>query len=621
MRSGEARLAIDCGSATTTAVVAWPDGRWFPLQFDGEPALSSAVYLSDDGTVLTGQRAWQSAVTDPRRFIPAPRRSAEQTLTVAGTEVDALDLVVATLRRVAAEAQQAVGVAVEDVRVVVPAGWGPRRRTWLRHAAHRAGLPQPRLVEAPVAVAGQLLTEGVQLPVASFFVVCDVGATAEASVLRRGPAGFEVLATLTDPDAGGSAIDDALTAMLVPAATGRTGEQADRWGLTASVQAGKHALAHHPAVTVPLPSGPAAVLNAALLDQAARPALDRVAELTVEAIAAAEVDRADVVGIFCAGGVAHMPLLQKTLSEATGITPVVAADPHLAAVRGAADVGAVAVGGDAVAQEPAVVPPVRRAAAVAVPGFASLALVAQFLLTPEWMGGILGVIPATAMLNWGELAMAAVFALIACLGAGTVIASAIAARNAADHSPPGVQTGTGILAAASMGSGIAGMYAVVGSLYIETAVGPFLRWALLPIAPIIAVAAMMALVAARQWRTPRGGWSQLLAFPTSSVLTAAAGMLCIQYSLTAARWPDMILFIDITGRLGGLLLGAGTIMAIVRQPLLRLILGAPMAVITAALVSPRATGILGVIYAIAVAVWWIRQLWTRILRPHPHLHA
>lgn len=290
--------------------------------------------------------------------------------------------------------------------------------------------------------------------------------------------------------------------MLVAAATDRTGEQAQRWDLTASVQAGKHALAHHAAVTVPLPSGPAAVLNAALLDQAARPALSRVAELTVEAIAAAEVDRAGLAGIYCAGGVAHMSLLEKTLSEATGITPVVLADPNLAAVRGAADVGAVQVGGDAVAQEPAVVPPVRRAAAIAIPGFASLALVAQFLLSSEWRGGILGVIPATAILNWGELAMAAVFALIACLGAGTVIASAIAARNPTDHSPPGVQTGTGILAAASMGSAIAGMYAVVASLYIETAVGPFLRWALLPIAPIIAVAAVLALIAARHGAHP-----------------------------------------------------------------------------------------------------------------------
>ncbi|MEH0934435.1 Hsp70 family protein [Micromonospora psammae] len=599
--------------------MAWPDGRWIPLQFDGEPALSSAVFLADDGNVLTGQRAWQAGIAEPQRFIPSPRRSAEQMLTVAGADVDTLDLVAATLRRVAGEAQQAVGVAVEDVRVVVPAGWGPRRRTWMRHAAHRAGLPQPRLVEAPVAAAGHLVSTGAQLPVGAFLVVCDVGAAAEVSVLRRGPTGFEVLATLADPDAGGSAIDQALANMLAGAATGSAGEQGQRWALAASVQAAKHALTHHAAVTVPLPTGPAAVLNGGLLEQAAQPVLTRVAELTVEALAAAEVDRADIAGLYCVGGVAQMPALEKTLAQTTGITPVVAADPNLAAVHGAADAGSTQAGDAAPEDQSATVPPVRRAVAIAVPGFASLALVAQFLLTPEWRGGVLGVIPATAVLNWGELAMAAVFALIACLAAGTVIASAIAARNTADHSPPGVQTGTGILAAASMGTAVAGMYAVVGSLYIATAVGPFLRWALMPIAPIVVVAAVLALVAARQWRTPRGGWSQLLSFPTSSVLTAAAGMLCIQYSLTADRWPDMILFIDITGRLGGLLLGAGTIMAVVRQPLLRLILGAPLAVITAALVSPRASGILGVIYAIAVAVWWLRQLWARILRPHPRL--
>jgi hypothetical protein len=37
----------------------------FPLLFNGEPVLSSAVFLSDDGTVLTGQRAWQVAAGEP----------------------------------------------------------------------------------------------------------------------------------------------------------------------------------------------------------------------------------------------------------------------------------------------------------------------------------------------------------------------------------------------------------------------------------------------------------------------------------------------------------------------------------------------------------------------------
>ncbi|MEV0810851.1 Hsp70 family protein [Micromonospora sp. NPDC050200] len=601
--------------------MAWPDGRWSPLLFDGEPALSSAVFLAADGDVLTGQGAWQAAVGEPERFIPAPRRSPEQTLTVGGVGVDALDLIVATLRRVAGEAQHAVGGPLDDVRLVVPAGWGPRRRTWLRQAAHRAGLPQPRLVEAPVAVAGHLLATGVQLPVGSFLVVCDVGAGAEVTVLRRGPAGFEVLSTLADPTAGGDAIDHALTSTLADAGPGSPGGQGQWWALTASVRAGKHALADHAAVTVPLPAGPAVVWNGVLLEQAAQPVLERVAALTVEAIAAAEVDSASIIGVYCVGGVARMPLLEKTLTEVTGVDPVVVADPGLAAVRGAADAGAAEATGGVPVEEVSPVPPVRRAVAIAIPGFASLALVAQFLLTPEWMGGILGVIPPTALLNWGELAMAAVFAMIASLGAGTVIASAIAARDPAGPTAPGVQTATGILASVSLGSAIIGMYAVVGSVYIGTAVGPFLRWALLPVAPIVAVAAVLALVAARQWRVPRGGWSQLLAFPTGSVVTATAGMLCIQYSMTADRWPNMILFIDVTGRVGGALLGIGTIMAVVRQPVLRLILGAPMAVITAALVGPGASGILGVIYAIAVTAWWIRQLWTRILRPDRQPHT
>jgi hypothetical protein len=221
-----------------------------------------------------------------------------------------------------------------------------------------------------------------------------------------------------------------------------------------------------------------------------------------------------------------------------------------------------------------------------------------------------------AWLNWGELAMAAVFAMIASLGAGTVLASALAARPTTTPVSPGSQIGTGILASASLAVAVAGMYAVIGSLYISQPVNGYLRWALLPVAPVAAAATVMALVAARQWRIPQGGWSRLLAFPTGSVVTAGLGMLLIQYSVTADRSPDMVLWIDIAGRVGGALLGVGTVMAVVSQPVLRLILGAPLAVIAAALVSWPATGMLGAIYAVAVAVWWLRQLWTRLLRPH-----
>ncbi|MEV0428305.1 Hsp70 family protein [Micromonospora sp. NPDC050495] len=574
--------------------------------------MPSAVLLSPGGETVTGHQAWQAAATAPDRFIPAPRQPPDQRLRVAGQDVDPLDLTAATLRRVNHEAQQVAGHEIEDVRLVVPAGWGPRRRTWMRHAAHRAGLPQPTLIEAPIAVAGHLLATGVQLPVGAFIAVCDVGAGAEVSVLRRGPAGFEVLATLADPAAGGTAIDDALAGLLA----GTSPDQGDgeRWALIASVRTGKHALAEHVAVTIPQPQGPAVVLHTGLLEQAAHPILHRAAHLTTETIAAAEIKPEDLAGLYCVGGVARMPLLQKTLTETTGITPVVLTDPALAAARGAADTGATdATAGQSPGEEP--VPPVRRAIAIAVPGFASLGLISQFLLTPEWNGSLWY---KWALLNWGELAMAAVFAVIASLGAGTVLASTIAAHTSltpGKPAHPGPQTGTGILASASLGVAVTGMYAVLASLYIGDPVGGFLRWTLLPIAPIIAAAAVMALIAARQWRTPPGGWSKLLAFPTGSVITAGLGMALIQYSLTADRWPTMVLWIDLAGRVGGLLLGIGAVMAVVSQPILRLILGAPLAVITAALVSWPASGILGVTYAIAVAGWWLRQLWARLLRP------
>ncbi|MFJ2081303.1 Hsp70 family protein [Micromonospora chokoriensis] len=556
---------------------------------------------------VKGQAAGQSAA-----FIPGPRHPVEDA-TAGEAGGDALEVAASPLRRVAAEAERVVGQPVRDVRVVVPAGWGPRRRTWMRQVAHRAGLPQPRLVEAPVAVAEYLLTTGVRVPVGAFLVVCDVGAGAEVTVLRRGPAGFEVLATLADAAAGGTAVDHALADALIGASTG-DGQGASRASVGDSVRVAKEALVSHPAVTVTLPDRPPVIANSAMLDEAVRPVAWRVAQLTHETIAAAELTVGDLSGIYCVGGSAQLPHLAAAIAEHTGTAPIVVPEPGLVAARGAADVGAVDTG--TVERMEVPVPPVRRAAAIAVPGFASLTLIWQCLLTAE-QHRVLGVHYSVSV-NWGEFTMAAVMALLACLAAGTVLGSLIAARSPT----PGTRTeggriSVGILAAVSLGVAIAGLYAVVSSQYFGMPVGPYLKWALWPVAPVSVMAVAMAVVAARQWRAPHGGWSALLAAPTGSVVAATLGMGLIQYSLTADRWPDRILWIDTAGRIGGFLLGVAVVMAVVTPLMFRLILAAPVAVICAAIVSRRAAGMLGVIYAIAVATWWATRLWSRVLRPAP----
>ncbi|MFK3980588.1 Hsp70 family protein [Micromonospora sp. NPDC050397] len=584
--------------------------------FDGAVVLPSSVLVHPGGEVLTGQHAWQAAVEHPDRFLVAPLRSGTQQVNVGGRDVEVMDLVAATLRRVAEEATRVAGSPADDVRLVVPAGWGPRRRTWMRHAAHRAGLGQPRLIEAPVAVAERLLATGTQLPVGSFIAVADIGAGSEVTVLRRGPAAFEVLSTLNDPDAGGFAIDQALVATLTPGDSSPE-PNGSSLAMFASIRTAKEALSHHPAVTVPMPTGPALIVNSPLLEQATRAIPDRIAQLTTEAMDAAEVPADRLTAVYCVGGGAAMPSVERAIAERLDQPPVVLTDPALAAVLGAADAGATGPGTTQSVELPPI-PPIRRAAAIAVPGLASLGLIAQFLLTATWSNGsrIHRGPSFYVTVNWGELAMAALFAVIGCLGAGTILASLIAARGTTnDPSNPGGQMGTGILAGASLGVAIAGMYAIVSSLYFGLDVDPYLRWALVPVAPVVAMAAVAALIATRQWRTPHNGWSDLLAFPTGSVLTAATGMALVQYSMTADRWPNMVLWIDIAGRVGGLLLGIGAVLAMVSTLVLRIVLAAPIAVISAAIVSWRAVGILGVVYALTVAFWWIRRLWPLIPRP------
>lgn len=643
MQPGEPRLAIDYGTVSTVAVLAWPDGRWLPLTFDGGPVLSSAVRVTPVGDVVTGQDAWRHAVTAPDGFVPAPLRAGTGSVVLNGTELAVQALVAATLRRVAAEATRVAGMSVTDVRMVVPAGWGPRRRTWLRQAAHQAGLGQPRLVEAPIAAADHVLACGVQVPVGAFLLIADAGAGFEVTLLRRGPAGFEVLSTLADADAGGYRIDDLLTAWMlgqghgepvagstpVPNHAGGSagGRDGAWWAVMASTRIAKEALSQQVAVTVPLPApAPAVILASATVEDLARPALKRAAELTAEAITAAEITTQQVTGIYCIGAGTTMPTVAQSLGEQVAMVPVVVPEPGMAAVLGAVEAGAARTPTDAPPSPLPPVPPLRRAAALLVPGLASFALLAHFLFSASYsVGGRTYRSPhfyVTA--NWGELTLAAALALVTCLAGGSLLGTLLAR---AEQSRPDrraqqpsaeAQVGTGILAAAAVGVAIAGLYAVFTALYFGVDITAPLRWALYPLAPIAAVALVVAVIAARRVRTPVQGWDAYLAFPLSSVIAAAAGMLLLQYAMSTERPPNLETVIDLTGRLGGLLIGVAAATALARTLVVRLLIAAPLGLFLAAIVSWPATGVIAVIYTVAVTLWWARRLWDLIRNPTGH---
>jgi hypothetical protein len=372
-------------------------------------------------------------------------------------------------------------------------------------------------------------------------------------------------------------------------------------------------------VLLPPPALPV-VLSAATVQECATPVAQRCAELAAAAVTAADLTPERLAGVYCIGGTAALPPVPAAIGERLGVPVQVLPDPGFVAVLGAAQAGAHA-GPGAVSAPPdaAAEPAWRRSVSWAVPGVASLALLLHALLGASFQNGTRQFprVGFYVLVAWGELAMAALFALVACLGAGSFFAAALAHDRRDDaRTSPGSRVAGGILAAAASGAAIAGMYGVLAGFYLRVDVGRALGWTLWPVAPVAVIAVVVAVVAARGWRTPVGGWDGLFGFSPVSVLTAAAGMAMMQYSLHTARPPDWAVWIDLAGRGGGVLFGVGLACALVATAALRLVVAVPVTVFVLLIAgTASSTEVLGVIYTIAVTVWYARRLWGLLRSP------
>ncbi|MBN1172522.1 MAG: Hsp70 family protein, partial [Micromonosporaceae bacterium] len=206
-------LGIDFGTSNTVAMVRVGDGRIRPLLFDGSPLLPSAVYLTAEGRVLVGRDAERNARMDPGRYEPNPKRRIDDgQVLLGGAELSVPALFGHVLARVGEEARRQLGGPPAQVRLTHPARWGERRRSVLVEAARLAGLPAPRLVPEPVGAASYFTAMlGTAVPVGRSLAIYDLGGgTFDATVVRRTPAGFEVLAEEGLADIGGLDFDHAI---------------------------------------------------------------------------------------------------------------------------------------------------------------------------------------------------------------------------------------------------------------------------------------------------------------------------------------------------------------------------------------------------------------------------
>jgi hypothetical protein len=622
--TGMPSLVIDYGAAVTQAVLIRPDGSWVVLQFDGGWGLSSAVHVSA-GAVAVGAQAWRHAATDPNGFALSPLQAGTGQVEVGGVTVDVAELAAATLRQVAAEAARVAGEPVQQAVLLVPAGWGPRRRTWLRHAARIAGLHATRLVEVAVAAVPAIAPAAAASEPDQVLLVIDVGAGCEATVVRQHGDQIEVLSTLHDPAAGGDTIDARLTEALTGTAL-QDLPAAQRWNTLATMRIAQQSLAEQVAVTVPVPgaAGPLVVTHTHLL-QAAQPVLERAAELATEAVAAADITMADVHDVHLIGGVAVLPGAADLVAAKLGVQPQVAAQPNLVAVMSAANsdpAGAAARAGRA--GEPWQVPPWRRLLLLGLPGLASLLLFTVFL----WKSDLYGAQPFGTYRGlvyelsaaWPQLTVAVVLAQVGLLQAASVFA-AVLDQNPHLPGPPGspsrITAGLGIAVLA--GPAIAYLYALVANAYFNadgTNVSTWtVQWAVWPSLLMAAGVALLALATWRRGHTPDGGWDEFLSFPASSLTLATTGAALSAYYWVIPMpywlhgWGTTVSFT--TAALFAAAIACALVRRLVTRAVLTIALAIPVMIVAQTWWGYR---LLGAFYATAVAIWVLARLWILVAR-------
>ncbi|GIF01594.1 Hsp70 family protein [Paractinoplanes rishiriensis] len=599
-------LAIDYGAAHTRAVLVSPGGARRLVTFDDSHVLSSAVHVSAAG-IAVGAQAWRRAAAEPDGFVLSPVRAGRQQVIVNGASVEVADLAAATLRHVAQHAAAMAGEPVSEVHLVVPAGWGPQRRTWLRHAAHEAGLRPIRLVEAPVAAAPGLPAApgDADRPL----LVVDLGAGCEVTVLQPRAGGFEVVATMADPDAGGDRIDAALTAAI-------TGTDPDdlptgtRWATLADVRTAKHALAQQVAVTVPVPGGqPPMIVNGTVLAASGHPVYERVAELATGVLTNADQTLQALGTVHLIGGAATAEAADM-IGAKLGATVQVPPQAGVASVLGAA--GADQTINRADDGEPLRLPPLRRAVSMGLPGLFSLFLFAHFTFTVIFNGGK----PYSRTPHyyvtaaWGELTVAAILAMITCLQGAGLIAASLDHHNPRTGAPAGADSriAPGIALAAAIGTAVAALYGLTAAVYFAYPVSDLLRWSLLPVLPTAGCALALAAVAWRRPVRPAAGWDAVLTVPLSSTIAAAAGTLAVTLwwhvglPWWAGGWGDLVSVI------GGLLFTVAIACALVRRLAARLALTVLVGFFIV-IITRSGLNIPAIIYAVAVFGWSAQRLW------------
>lgn len=337
-------LGIDLGTTNSLAAV-FRDGQTelIPNAF-GHVLTPSAVSLADDGSVLVGLPARERLATHPGSTATAFKRwmGTDHRLRLGKREFRPEELSALVLKSLKQDAEAALGVAVSQAVITVPAYFNEAQRRATKAAAEIAGLQVERLLNEPTAAG---LAYGLQeRSDHSTFLVFDLGGgTFDVSVLEYFDGVVEVRASAGDTRLGGEDFVRVLEAFFLASCVSLDSKQREQLegspALWRMAEQAKRELSEAPAASMQLVldgRSHACEVSREQFEAASAELIARLRRPIERALGDARLDPGELAEIVLVGGATRMPLVRQTATRLFQRLPLRTINPDETVARGAA---------------------------------------------------------------------------------------------------------------------------------------------------------------------------------------------------------------------------------------------------------------------------------------------
>ncbi len=316
----------------------------------GEGLTASAVSVMEDGRVLVGAPARARATTHPERTALAFKRDmgTDRVYDLGGHRFTAPELSALVLQALKHDAEAALGMAIEEAVVTVPAYFDEAQRQATRAAAQIAGLRVDRIINEPTAAA---LAYGLHERHRELTaVVLDLGGgTFDVTVLELIEGVIEIQSSAGDSRLGGEdfvdLLADRVAARIETSHGGDVRRHPQAWArVREACEQAKRRLSSVETTTVALVELPIGAATADLeiaftraeAEEAWAGLLERIRTAVTRALADARRRPEQIDEVLLVGGATRMPCITRLAAQIFGRLPLRHLPPDEAVALGAA---------------------------------------------------------------------------------------------------------------------------------------------------------------------------------------------------------------------------------------------------------------------------------------------